>query len=90
MDTRPAWMIELFGDAIATPEETAAGLEALRAQDQARLQAQRDAQEARDAERAANRCPKCMGEGRIPQFAHRKGGECFTCGGTGVFARYAA
>lgn len=42
------------------------------------------------AERIANRCPKCMGEGRLSQFMHRKGGECFTCGGTGVFARYAA
>ena len=42
------------------------------------------------AERRANRCPKCAGSGNLPQFQHRKGGECFTCGGTGVFVRYAA
>jgi DnaJ-class molecular chaperone len=46
------------------------------------------ADEARRAERIANRCPKCMGEGRIAQFTHRKGGECFMCGGSGVFSRY--
>jgi hypothetical protein len=40
--------------------------------------------------KVANRCPKCMGAGRLPQFAHRKGGECFTCGGSGVFAAYRA
>lgn len=45
---------------------------------------------ARAALEIANRCPKCMGEGRLSQFSHRKGGECFTCGGSGVFARYTA
>ena len=35
----------------------------------------------------ANRCPKCAGEGYLPQFSHRKGGECYTCSGTGVFLR---
>ena len=50
----------------------------------------RAADVARAAERTANRCPKCMGEGRLPQFSHRKGGACFTCGGTGVFTRYTA
>ena len=44
----------------------------------------------RHAIAAANRCPKCMGEGRLPQFAHRKGGECFTCGGSGIFTRFSA
>lgn len=34
-------------------------------------------------------CPKCSGTGNIPQFQHRKGGECFTCGGSGIFARFA-
>lgn len=43
----------------------------------------------RVASNEANRCPKCMGEGRLSQFAHRNGGVCFTCGGTGVFTRYA-
>ena len=45
---------------------------------------------ARDAIKAANRCPKCAGSGYLSQFAHRKAGECFTCGGSGVFARYTA
>lgn len=42
------------------------------------------------AAKVANRCPKCAGSGYLSQFAHRKGGECFTCGGSGVFARYSA
>lgn len=43
---------------------------------------------ARAAEAAANACPKCGGAGYLSQFAYHKGGECFQCGGTGVFARY--
>lgn len=59
------------------------------AQVEADAKAENDARVARiAAERIASRCPKCMGEGRIAQFSHRKGGECFTCGGTGVFRRY--
>lgn len=42
------------------------------------------------ADKAANACPKCAGRGYLPQFQHRKGGECFACGATGVFTRYAA
>lgn len=42
------------------------------------------------AERDAMRCPRCMGEGRLSQFMHRNGGECFLCGGSGVFAGYRA
>lgn len=38
------------------------------------------------AEKAKNCCPRCMGSGRIAQFTHRKGGECFLCGGSGLFA----
>lgn len=73
-----------------TQAETDAGLAAMRAEDQARLAAQRATEQARAAERAANRCPRCMGEGRIAQFQHRKGGECFTCGGSGIFTRHSA
>jgi hypothetical protein len=29
-------------------------------------------------------CTKCSGRGRIPQFAHRNGGECFRCGATSI------
>jgi len=39
---------------------------------------------------AAINCPKCMGSGRISAFSHTKGGACFSCGGSGVFARYSA
>ncbi len=42
------------------------------------------------AKTTANHCPKCMGSGRISAFTHIKGGECFTCGGSGVFAGYRA
>lgn len=28
-------------------------------------------------------CTKCGGSGRIAQFQHRNGGECFRCGATG-------
>lgn len=43
---------------------------------------------AENATRAALRCPRCMGEGRLSQFMHHKGGECFLCGGSGVFSGY--
>ena len=52
--------------------------------------ADKAANAARIAERAALRCPRCMGSGRLPQFMHRNGGECFLCGATGVFSGYAA
>lgn len=29
-------------------------------------------------------CSRCGGEGRISAFQHRKGGECFRCGGSGL------
>ena len=29
-------------------------------------------------------CTRCAGSGRIAQFQHRNGGECFRCGATGV------
>jgi hypothetical protein len=42
---------------------------------------------AREQEKAKNRCPRCMGHGRISCFSYNKGGECFQCGGTGIFYR---
>jgi DnaJ-class molecular chaperone len=56
----------------------------------AELAAIRAEKASRDAIKGANHCPKCSGSGYLSQFAHRKCGECFTCGGTGVFARYSA
>jgi hypothetical protein len=64
---------------IAANKAEAARIAAIEAADKA-------ANAARVAERAAMRCPRCMGEGRIPQFTHCKGGECFLCGGSGIFA----
>lgn len=29
-------------------------------------------------------CSRCAGSGRIAQFQHRNGGECFRCGATGI------
>ncbi len=40
------------------------------------------------AKTAATPCPKCMGSGRISSFQHIKGGECFSCGGSGLFTRF--
>jgi DnaJ-class molecular chaperone len=76
------------GHETTTAEEIEAGLQTMRDSEAARHEAMAAATAAREAEKAANRCPKCMGEGRIAQFSHRKGGECFTCGGTGVFTKY--
>lgn len=66
---------------IAANKAEAARIAAIEAADKA-------AHAAHMAERAAMRCPRCMGEGRIAQFTHRKGGECFLCGGSGVFSGY--
>lgn len=30
-------------------------------------------------------CPKCNGTGHLPQFGHIQSGECFKCGGSGIF-----
>lgn len=54
-------------------------------------EAERKANIARRAEEKIKfRCPRCAGEGRLSQFMHRNGGECFLCGGTGVFSGYSA
>lgn len=66
---------------IAANKAEAARIAAAEAADKA-------ANTARLAERAALRCPRCMGEGRLSQFMHRNGGECFLCGGSGVFSGY--
>jgi hypothetical protein len=71
-----------------TAAEVEAGLQAMRDAEAARHEAMAATNAVREAEKIANRCPKCMGEGRIAQFSHRKGGECFACGGTGVFTKY--
>lgn len=54
----------------------------------AAIKARRDASIAPSGSTAP--CPRCAGTGRLAQFQHRKGGECFGCGGRGVFSRYAA
>lgn len=68
---------------IAANRAEAARIAAIEAADKA-------AETARAAERIALRCPRCMGSGFLSQFTHRKGGECFLCGGSGVFAGRAA
>lgn len=76
------YITELFGN--MTAEDHAA---------QAARMAHRDALLAKPAHLVATpskRCPKCMGSGRISAFHHIKAGECFSCGGSGVFANYSA
>lgn len=88
MSARPDWMIELFGPNEPTAEEVAKEkkqmAEAL-TQERARTAAVRERQQNSESLPVANKCPKCAGHGRLPQFQHRKGGTCFTCGGSGVF-----
>ena len=74
----PDWMNELFGHG-----HTGESVHEAYAREKA-------AQAAEKAERDRLRCPKCAGAGRLPQFQHRNGGECFLCGGSGVFAGYTA
>ena len=83
--TETDFLAELFGGSghALTEEEHAANIAAHRAQYAAN-------EAARKAEKDALRCPRCAGSGRLSQFSHRKGGECFLCGGSGVFAGYAA
>lgn len=82
------WLAELFGATPQTSEEIAAGLARMAAEEAARLAGLRAAEAARLAAQAAARCPKCAGRGRLPQFQHIKGGECFACGATGLFSRF--
>jgi DnaJ-class molecular chaperone len=77
-----SYIEELFGN--ATPEQIA--------QDEANKAffARKDAERAaaKTSKSAAVNCPKCMGSGRISSFQHIKGGECFSCGGSGLFTRF--
>lgn len=76
--TNNDWLIELFSY-VPTPEEIA------QAAAQQEVEAQRLASlKAEQHYRETHRCPKCGGEGRLPNYSHIKGGECFRCGGTGV------
>jgi hypothetical protein len=80
--TAADWMLELFGE--WTPEKAAA--DARTAQAAAEAEAARLAKMKTD--KTENACPKCAGTGYLPQFQHRKGGECFLCGASGVFRRH--
>jgi uncharacterized protein with PIN domain len=84
------WMAVLFpeGHVQQTQEEVEAGLEAAKEVERQRIAAFHAREAAREAEKVTNRCPKCAGAGYLSQFAYHKGGECFACGGTGVFAQY--
>jgi hypothetical protein len=81
------WLETLFTDDVAVIAANKAEF--------ARIAAVEAASKVADLARAADakvlaialRCPKCAGSGRIAQFSHRKGGECFLCGGSGVFSR---
>ena len=74
----------------ASPEQIAANMA-----EAARIAAVEAASKEADAKRIAEaaaakiaaRCPRCMGAGFLSQFQYFKGGECFACGGSGVFSR---
>lgn len=80
----------LFAGETRTPEEIEASMEAARVAERARIAAFKAEIAAAARTKIENACPKCAGRGYLPQFQHRKGGECFACGATGVFRRYAA
>lgn len=80
----------LFAGETRTAEEIEASMEAVRATERARVAAFKVEMAAAARAKIENACPKCAGRGYLPQFQHRKGGECFACGATGVFRRYAA
>lgn len=85
------WHDVLFGDAFYdTDPDMPAKMEEARQREAARVAAVKAEAAARKAAREANRCPKCSGSGYLSAFAYHKCGECFTCGGTGVFTRFAA
>lgn len=84
------FLAELFAGETRTAAEVAADMEAARAVEAARIAAVLAERAEVARAKVANACPKCAGSGYLPQFAHRKGGECFACGATGVFTRYAA
>lgn len=89
MHTTPDYLDELFGGGL-DPIEVEAGLDSMKTAEAARLEALATAAASAAAARDAMRCPRCAGAGRLAHFTHRKGGECFLCGGSGVFAGYAA
>ena len=76
------WLNELFGDFDA--EASAKNLIAEQEAEAARIADLKARMAAAEAAEIANRCPRCMGSGKLPQFVHRAGGVCFKCGGTGT------
>ena len=88
--TADNWITELFGIDTRTAEEIEAGMQAARAAEAARVAAVLADRAAAARAKIENACPRCSGRGYLPQFQHRKGGECFACGATGVFTRLAA
>lgn len=86
------FLAALFGNDTRTHAEREADMEALRAAEAVRVAGVKAelaaARAAAVAAEAAARCPRCAGKGYLPQFSHRKAGECFQCGGTGLFTRF--
>lgn len=86
------WLDDLFGIGVSADEmerrnaahavymaECAAFDAQITAEDAARVAA-------RTAQAKAEKCRKCGGSGKLPQFLHRSGGVCFRCDGTGRVA----
>lgn len=81
------YLVELFGENPVECPVLRAEADALIAADKARVARVKAEDEARRIERIRSCCPRCGGQGRISSFSHIKGGECFTCGGTGIRSR---
>jgi hypothetical protein len=80
------YIAELFGaDNDAAVIES--NMEALRAEEAARVASVKAAMAAAESAKLAARCTRCMGSGKLAQFTHRAGGVCFACGGSGLFTR---
>ena len=82
------FLAELFSGETRTAAEIDADMEAARVVEAARVGAVKADREAAARAKIENACPKCAGRGNLPQFQHLKGGECFLCGGSGVFSNY--
>lgn len=78
------FLTELFGENLPSQEEVEAGLIAIEDAEAARLATLKAETEERRLRQITNRCPRCMGAGKLPQFTYRAGGVCFKCGGSGM------
>lgn len=83
------FLLELFGPTPTAEEQAAmrAQMALAQAAELARCEAARAELAAARNRPGVLRCRRCMGSGKLGQFAHIKNGECFACAGSGIAAR---